>query len=144
MSNAEQIIAPGLLAQPEQPLSANVTRFDRQVVLHLSQPREFVAFTGMEPVIIGARMLAHAMDADMSTAKAVLELCTTLADAAHAADGGLKPAGGAVKHELIERHRRTLTKRLEIILNSQREKKKVSNAQLAKLMVDTMLSEVFS
>jgi hypothetical protein len=46
--------------------------------------------------------------------------------------GELKPAGGAVKHELIERHRRTLTRRLELVLNSRRERKKTSNAQLSR------------
>jgi hypothetical protein len=141
---AEQIFAPGLLPTPEQPLSVEVTTHNRQVILHLSQPREFVAFSKTEPVIVGARMLAQAIEADPANARHVIDIALALVDAAYDANGDLKPAGGAVKHELIERHRRTLSRRLEIVLNSRRETKKVTNGQLSKELVEVMLKEVFA
>lgn len=73
-----------------------------------------------------------------------LAFSTLLADLAFEADTGMKAAGPALKAELIDRHRATLTRRLEVMLNSQREKKKVSNAQLAQQLVETCLSAVFN
>jgi hypothetical protein len=142
--SADQIIAPGLLPQPEKPLSVQVTALRSQVVLHLSQPREFVALSNVEPVIIGTQMLCRAIEADGANAVTVIDLCMAVIDFAYELRGDLKPAGGAVKHELIERHRRTLTKRLEVVMNSTREKKTVSNAQLAKEAVEICLKEVFA
>lgn len=144
MSGPEQIIAAGLLPQPEKPISCAVSVHGQQVVQHFSEPREFVAFTGVEPVIIGTQMLCRAIEADASNGKYVIDLCMAVIDFAYELRGDLKPAGGAVKHELIERHRRTLTRRLELVLNSQREKKTKSNAQLGKELVEIMLREVFS
>ncbi len=89
-------------------------------------------------------MLANAMTADGGTAKDVIDMCMAIIDHAYALRGDLKPAGGAVKHELIERHRRTLTRRIELLMNNKREKKKVSNALLAKETVEVMLREVFA
>lgn len=140
---AEQIIVPGL-NQAAKPLSVDVTTHGMQVVLHYSEPREFAAYAGIEAVIIGTRMLARAMEADQSVAPKVIEMAMAIIDAAYEMRGDLKPAGGAVKHELIERHRRTLTRRLEVILNSRREAKKTTNAQLAKELTDVLLHEVFA
>jgi hypothetical protein len=71
-----------------------------------------------------------------------LRFSTLLADLAFEADTGLKAAGPALKAELIERHRRTLTRRLEVVMNSQREQRTVSNHKLAKEMVEICLKEV--
>lgn len=75
-------------------------------------------------------------------ADAALRFSTLVADLAFEADTGLKAAGPALKAELIERHRRTLTKRLEVVLNSQREQRTVSNYKLAKELVEICLKEV--
>lgn len=72
-----------------------------------------------------------------------LTLSTLLADLAFEADTGLKPVGPALKAELVERHRRILTRRLEIVLRGKREQKTVSHALLAKDIVEIMLREVF-
>lgn len=71
-----------------------------------------------------------------------MRFSTLLADLAFEADTGLKAVGPTLKAELMERHRRTLTKRLEVMLNSLRERKKVSNFALSKEMVETCLKEV--
>lgn len=136
----EQINVPGVIAKP---LSCAVTVHGNQVVQHFSEPREFVAFSGIEPVVIGARMLACSMEADDANAEHVIKLAMGLMDAAYELRGDLKPAGGAVKHELIERHRVTLTTRLRLVLNSRRDRKKISNDQLAREMTDILLHEVF-
>ncbi len=64
-------------------------------------------------------------------------------DSIYEARGDLKPAGGALKQELIERHRRTLTTRIALHMNTMRERKKMSNQELAAHFVDLMLKEVF-
>ncbi len=138
----DQILAPGLMDQA-QPLSVAVSTFGDQAVLHFSEPREFTAFTAQEALMLGSRMLVAAVEADGTAAQAGIATAMAVIDGIYELRGDIKPAGGAVKHELIERHRKTLTKRLEIMLNSQREKKTVGNAALARQLVDTMLSEVF-
>jgi hypothetical protein len=137
---AKQIILPGAT----KPLSVEVTTHGKQVVQHFSEPREFTAFSGTEAVVVGTKFLARAIEADDTVAPAVVDMAMGLIDAAYEARGDLKPAGGAVKHELIERHRKTLTRRLEVVMNSQREKKTTSNHQLARQLVDIALSEIFS
>lgn len=77
-------------------------------------------------------------------ASSALSFSTLLADLAFEADTGLKAAGPALKAELMDRHRVTLTNRISVMLNSLREKKTTSNRGLAKQLVDVMLSEVFS
>lgn len=135
----EQIFVPA-----EKPLSLLVSAYGNKVVLHMSEPREYLALTGTEPVVIGTQMLAKAIEADPGCGKDVLDLAMALMDHVYAVRGDLKPAGGAVKHELIERHRRTLSKRFEVMLNSIRERKTTSNRGLAKQLVDAALHEVFS
>lgn len=145
----DQIIAPGLLPAANDRAAADVLKIivtvhGREVVLHFSEPREFVALTGLAPAHIGAKLMINAVAADDTAAQSVLDLCMALIDSVYEQRGDLKPAGGAVKHELIERHRATLTNRLRIVLNSTREKKKIDNAALAKQLVEVMLKEVFS
>lgn len=137
---AEQILLP----TTEKPLKVEVTTFGAEVVLHYSEPREFAGYTGIQAVIIGTQLLARAMEADDQVCAKVIEMALALVDAAYETRADLKPAGGAVKHELVERHRRTLTRRLEVIMNSTREKRTTSNHQLAKELVEVMLKEVFA
>lgn len=80
----------------------------------------------------------------LMTAQQGLQLAGLLADLAFEADTSLKPVGPALKAELVERHRIKLTKRIEVVMNSTREKRKVSNRQLAQQLVEIALKEVFS
>jgi len=137
---SEQIIIP-----PEQKaLSVAVTVHDGQTVLHFSEPREYVALTDAEPVMLAARLMVAAVEARPELAQAVIAGAMGVIDGVYDLRREIKPAGGAAKHELIERHRLTLLRRFEIMLNSQRDKKKVDNAALSKQLTDTALSEVFS
>lgn len=136
---SEQIIVP-----KDNPLSLAVTAHDKLAVLHMSEPREYVALAPVESLQLGARLFTAAVEADGNAAQAAIAGAMGIIDAVYEIRRDVKPAGGAVKHELIERHRRTLTKRLEVVLNSQRETRTVSNAAMAKGIVDIMLSEVFS
>lgn len=88
-------------------------------------------------------MRPTAVDNMLIPAADALTLSTVVADLAFEADTGLKAAGPALKAELIERHRKTLTDRIAVVLNSQRERKTVTNRQLARKLVDLALSEVF-
>jgi hypothetical protein len=80
----------------------------------------------------------------LMSAEQALQFSTLVADLAFEADTGLKAAGPAIKSELIDRHREKLTNRLAVIMNSQREKRTISNRKLAKQLVDVCLSEVFT
>ena len=140
----DPIIVPGLVGSDgPKPLSVEVSVFGPQVVLHFSEPREYTAFNPGEAIAVASKFMAKAIEADSLCAKDVIDMSMALIDHAYEVRGDLKPAGGAVKHELIERHRRTLTKRLEVMMNSTREKKTTSNAQLAKQVVDICLNEIF-
>jgi hypothetical protein len=141
----EQINVGGLLAESEnKPISVQVTVHESMVVTHYSEPREWVAMLGEEAIIIATRLMANAVEADPAVGQKVINLCMGLIDHVYTERGDLKPAGGAVKHELVERHRKKLTQRLSVMLNSTREKKTVSNQKLAKELVEAMLKEVFS
>jgi hypothetical protein len=136
---------PGLSSTDgPKPLEITVTVHGKQSVLHMTEPREYLAMTGPEPIQIGARLFVAAVEADKQMAQPAISAAMAIIDAVYELCGDMKPAGGAVKHELIERHRGTLTKRLEVVMNSTREKRTVSNQQMAKQLVDIMLSEVFS
>lgn len=130
--------------QSAKPMSVAVSVFGKQAVLHMDAPREYLALTGPEPIQLGARLFVAGVEADQSVAQAAIAGAMAVIDAIYEIKGDIKPAGGAVKHELIERHRNTLTKRMELVLNTQREKKKTSNHQLARQLVDIMLHEVFA
>ena len=125
-------------------LSLTVTVHGKQAVLHMSEPREYVALVPAEALQLGARMFTAAVEADGNAAQAAIAGAMGIIDAIYEIRRDMKPAGGAVKHELIERHRKTLAKRLEVVLNSQRELRTVSNAAMAKGVVDIVLAEVFS
>jgi hypothetical protein len=138
------IIAPGLVPQAPAPLSVAVTVHGQQAVLHFSEPREFTGFSATESLQIGARLLVASVEADPAAAQAAVSTALAVVDAVYELRGDIKPAGGAAKHELIERHRNTLTQRLRVILNSQREQRVVSNSKLAKELTEVMLKEVFA
>lgn len=141
---SDQIIAPGLMpASTPQPLSMAVTIHGAQAVLHLSEPREYVALTAQEALQMGARLFVAAVEADKAAGDAGIAAALAVVDAIYELRGEIKPAGGAIKAELIERHRKTLRDRLRVVLNSQREKRTVNNAQLSRQLVDICLSEVF-
>lgn len=72
-----------------------------------------------------------------------LQASQVLADMAFEADDGLKmPA--AQKLALVEKHRAVLLPRFTVMLGSLREKKTVTNEQLARQALDVFCSEVFS
>lgn len=91
----------------------------------------------------GQKQPAYTSNFLLSAGDALL-FSTLLADLAFEAETGLKPAGSAVKAELIERHRVTLLDRLTVVLNSQRERKTINNRQLSKKLLDIVFAEVFS
>lgn len=131
----------------DKPLEIAVTVHDRQVVLHLSEPREYVALedtTGALPLMLGQRLILAGVEARKEVGQAAIMAALSVVDGIYELRGDLKPAGGAAKHELIERHRHVLTQRISIMLNSTREKKKINNATLAKMVTEAMLKEVFS
>lgn len=92
---------------------------------------------------VGERVPAYTANFLLSAGDALM-FSTLLADLAFEAETSLKPAGPAIKAELMERHRVKLVDRLAVVLNSTRERKTVNNRQLAKNMVDICLSEIFS
>jgi hypothetical protein len=141
---SEQIILPGAAAPKPPPLSVAVTEHDGQVVLHFSEPREFVGLMPNEAAAIGMQMLVAAVQADSSYGQQAIDLAMSLVDLVYELRGDLKPAGGAMKHELMERHRRILTRRVEVMLNSLRERRKVSNFQLSKELVEVAIKEILT
>jgi hypothetical protein len=142
---SEQINASGLIGESQsKPMEVQVTVHGENAVLHFSAPREYVAFTGPEALLVGARLMVAAIEAQPHAGNSAIQAAMAIIDAVYEMRGDLKPAGGAVKHELIERHRRTLTNRLNTVLTSTREKKTTTNEKLAKQLVDIMLHEVFA
>jgi hypothetical protein len=126
-----------------EPLKVEVTVHGQQAVLHMSEPREYLAFFGAEPLMLGARLLVAGVEARPDMASAGIAAAMGVIDGIYELRGDIKPAGGAVKHELIERHRRKLTDRVALMLNSKREDKTTPNRGLAKQLVEEMLKEVF-
>lgn len=92
-----------------------------KVVMRFESPQQFIVFDPLNVQMIALR----------------------LTDLAFEADTGLKPVGDTLKADLIQRHRETLTSRLNLILSSKRDNKHISNGQLANLLVDVCLSEIF-
>lgn len=113
-------------------------------IVHLTAPAEMVLLHGVGAASVGAKLLAAVAEIDPSSSQLAIDLALFVIDHVYAVRGDLKPAGGAAKQELMERHRVTLTKRLEVMLNSQREKKTVNNHQLSKQMVEAMMRAVFT
>lgn len=70
-------------------------------------------------------------------------IACAMTDAAFELRTGNKPASDTLKASLIERHRATLTRRVEIMIKSMREDKKLHHRQLAQRIVEACLKEVF-
>lgn len=100
----------------------SVSVYDGKVVQHFPHALEWLALEADESVRLGYTLIERGWEARPE----------------------LKPLDDNKKHDLVERHRRTLTKRLEVVLNSLREKKTMSNRTVAKQLVQLMLNEVFS
>jgi hypothetical protein len=141
---AEQINVPGLVPQAPDKGETFVSVHDGMVVLHLPKPVEYAVYPPLGAIGDGAKMIVAAAEADKACAQLAINVALQLVDLIYEARGDMKPVGGAAKHELIERHRRTLTRRLEVTLNSLREKKTTSNAKLAQSLMDVVLHEIFT
>ncbi len=59
------------------------------------------------------------------------------------ADTGLKPLGDTQKASLVQKHQDVMLPRLTVMLNSQREKKTISNNHLARMLWNAFAHEVF-
>lgn len=75
---------------------------------------------------------------------AALTMAEQLTTMAFEADTSLKPVDETLKASLVERHRQKLTPRVELMLNTLREQRTTSNAQLARTIIDQVFSEIFS
>lgn len=80
----------------------------------------------------------------MWPASEALRAGQTIIDLAFEADTGLKPVGPAAKAELIRKHRLVLLSRVEVMLNSMREKRTLKTHDLAVSIVDSCLREIFT
>lgn len=96
-----------------------------------------------EPNQAGDPVPAYTANFLMSASDALM-FSTLVADLAFEAETGLKAAAPALKAELMERHRVKLIDRLNVVLNSTREKKTTSNRNLAKQVVEICMSEIFA
>lgn len=121
-----------------------VSVYDQLVVLHMSQPQEYLPFDALSAINVGAKMIGSAVEADRASGHVALEAALLLADHVYDVRQDLKPVGGAAKHELVERHRMKLTQRVALMLNSLREDKTKGNGAVAKTIVDACIAEVFS
>ena len=137
--NAEQIVVP-----QDKPLSVAVTNHDGQVILHLSEPREYIPMSGIGPAHVAAKMMLATVRADVSQGHRTVDMCLAAVDAIYDEFPLLKGVDWNSKKEMIDRHRRTLIKRLEVVLNSTREKRTVGNARLAQELVEICLKEVLT
>lgn len=73
-----------------------------------------------------------------------LQAAQTLTDMAFEADASIKPVGPKLKASMVEKHRMVLLPRITMILHSLREKKTVTDDQLAIQLLDRFCAEVFS
>lgn len=89
-------------------------------------------------------MVPEKTDHFMTDPQGALAMAECLSAMAFEADTNLKPVGETLKASLVQRHREVLAPRLALMLNSQRENRTISNAQLARQMLDAFCSEVFS
>ena len=76
-------------------------------------------------------------------AQNAMDVATAMADLSFECRDAVKPAGDALKAELIERHRMTLTQRLSLVIGGQRENRGVSNGKLAQQIIDIVFAEIF-
>ena len=114
---SEQIVVP----QDKPQLTMQVSVFEKKVVQHFPHPLEYLALEADEAVRLGYTLIERGWEARPE----------------------LKPLDGNKKHDLVERHRRTLTNRIALHFNTLRERKKMSNRELAEHVVELMIKEVF-
>ena len=112
-------------------LEMQVVAKDGKVLLLFSENRD------------GNRVAAHTthmmLPPDVAIAAAeVISAC------AFEADTSLKPVGPALKASLVQKHREKLVPRISLMLNSMRDKRTVTNGQLAMQIMDAVSSEIFS
>lgn len=72
-----------------------------------------------------------------------LEICEAMATTAFEARDGVKPVTGALKAELVERHRMKLTQRVAMMMGTLRHDKTKSDGRIAQDVVEACLKEVF-
>lgn len=72
-----------------------------------------------------------------------IDCAQLLTDMAFEADTALKPVGETLKSELVERHRRVLTKRLTHVLKTIRADKKKTDSEAAKDIIDICFLQIF-
>lgn len=117
---AEQIIVKS--DSPDGQAEMVITDADGKVIQRFKHPMHWVAYAPQNAIAVATAMI----------------------DAAYAAMGEkMKPAGGAVKHELMERHRKTLTTRVELMLRDIRDDKTQSHYKVAMAVVECCLRECF-
>lgn len=75
---------------------------------------------------------------------AALHMAEQLTAMAFEADTSLKPVAPTLKATLVAKHREKLLPRVALMLNTLREDRSRSNAQLAETIIDQVFSEVFS
>lgn len=90
------------------------------------------------------KLLPEKTDHYMVDPEGALLMAECLSTMAFEADTGLKPVGTALKASLVQEHRKKLEPRLAVMLNSMRENRLVTNKALARQLVDTIFSEIFS
>ena len=73
-----------------------------------------------------------------------INVAQAFTDNAFVCRDGVKPVGETLKAELVERHRMKLIQSIAFIFNSTREDRNKTNGALAKIVVDTCLTEIFS
>jgi hypothetical protein len=94
---------------------------DGKVILHFEKPMKDVIFDPQNAI----------------------DIACAITDAAFECRDGVKPVSDTLKAELVERHRRTLTNRAELILSSKREDRTMSHRKLAQELIEIFLKEVF-
>ena len=73
----------------------------------------------------------------------LLDLCERLAELAYETRGDMKPAGGALKHDIVEKHRKASVNKIALMLNTTREDKSRSHRELAETIVDAIFQRIF-
>ena len=73
----------------------------------------------------------------------MLDICEKLAELAYEARGDMKPAGGALKHDIVEKHRKASVNKIALMLNTTREDKSRSHRELAETIVDAIFQRIF-
>ena len=109
---------------------------DKNVEMHIDIRDGYIVQRFKDPLLEVHYEPTNAMDVAMHMADLASELRGDITVPG-------EHAGKALKDELIERHRMTLTRRLSHVLGSERKNARKSDGQLAQTVVDICLSEIF-